>query len=266
MDGKDPGSRRRKAMSEQESQPDVTGETVLEAQFDRKIGPHTRWTVSGWLVVSIVGIPLIPFWLLFSLWYVPEYLRRISARLTTQALEVRKGVFFSSTGSSEATIPLLFNVPEYLRRISARLTTQALEVRKGVFFRSEATIPLNRITDVRLHDGPLMRHYGLRGLKVETAGQSGDTGSEGNIYRCDRRGRVPQRGAPAAPGGAGLRAGRRLPEYGRRSRRAPDGDPRHPGANRSAGEGPVVSVHSRVPATLRRLPGVWKPCTCMKRA
>ena len=72
-------------------------------------------------------------------------------------------------------------MPEYLRRISARLTTQALEVRKGVFFRSEATIPLNRITDVRLHDGPLMRHYGLRGLKVETAGQSGDTGSEGNI-------------------------------------------------------------------------------------
>ena len=50
-----------------------------------------------------------------------------------------------------------------------------------MFFRSEATIPLDRITDVRLHDSPLMRHYGLRGLKVETAGQSGDTGSEGNI-------------------------------------------------------------------------------------
>ena len=128
-------------MSEQESQPGVTGETVLEARFDGKIGPYTRWLVSGWFVVSIVGIPLIPFWLLFSMWYVPEYLRRISARLTTQALEVRK----------------------------------------GVFFRSEATIPLNRITDVRLHDGPLMRHHGLRGLKVETAGQSGDTGSEGDI-------------------------------------------------------------------------------------
>ena len=128
-------------MSEQESQPGVTGETVLEAGFDRKIGSYTRWTVSGWLVVTVVGIPLIPFWLIISLWYVPEYLRRMSARLTTQAVEIRK----------------------------------------GVFFRSEATIPLNRITDVRLHDGPLMRHYGLRGLKVETAGQSGDTGSEGNI-------------------------------------------------------------------------------------
>lgn len=53
--------------------------------------------------------------------------------------------------------------------MSARLRTTALEIRKGVFTRSEATIPLNRITDVRLHDGPLMRHYNLRGLKVETA-------------------------------------------------------------------------------------------------
>ena len=110
MGGKDPRSRRRKAtsalvplLSEQESQPGVTGETVLEAGFGRKIGPYTRWIVSGWLVVSIVGILLIPFWLLFSLWYVPEFLRRISARLTTQALEVRKGLVFFR---SEATIPL----------------------------------------------------------------------------------------------------------------------------------------------------------------
>ncbi len=50
-----------------------------------------------------------------------------------------------------------------------------------MFNRSEATIPLNRITDVRLHDGPAMRFYGVRGVKLETAGQSGDTGSEGNL-------------------------------------------------------------------------------------
>ena len=48
--------------------------------------------------------------------------------------------------------------------------------------RAEATIPLNRITDVRLHDGPLMRHYNLRGLKVETAGQGAGPGaSESNL-------------------------------------------------------------------------------------
>ena len=51
-----------------------------------------------------------------------------------------------------------------------------------MFNRSESTIPLNRITDLRLHDGPLMRHFKLRGLKVETAGQSGQyASSEGNL-------------------------------------------------------------------------------------
>ena len=124
-----------------ESDRSVTGRTLLEAEFDRKVIAHGRWIVSGFLVITVVGIPLIPFWLLISLWYGPEYHRRLSARLTTGALEIRK----------------------------------------GAFFRSESTIPLNRVTDLRMHEGPLMRHYKLRGMKVETAGQSGSTGSEGDL-------------------------------------------------------------------------------------
>ena len=128
-------------MSSEDSH-NVTGETLYEARFDPKIASHGRVLVSLWSIVTVVGIPFIPFVLLFSLWYFPEYMRRISARLTTNAVEIRK----------------------------------------GVFFRKESTIPLNRITDVRLHDGPVMRHYGLRGLRVETAGQSGqDAGSEGDL-------------------------------------------------------------------------------------
>ncbi len=51
-----------------------------------------------------------------------------------------------------------------------------------MFNRSESTIPLDRITDLHLHDGPLMRRYKLRGLKVETAGQSGQSAkSEGDL-------------------------------------------------------------------------------------
>ena len=120
---------------------DIIGDAILEARFDPKFMRYTRWLVAGWMAVTVVGIPLIPFWLLFSAWYCPEAHRRMSARLTARALEIRK----------------------------------------GVFFRTEATIPLNRITDARLHDGPLMRLNGLRGVKVETAGQSGDSGSEGDL-------------------------------------------------------------------------------------
>ena len=122
--------------------PGVTGETIAEAQFDSKVISWVRLAMCAILVITVVGILLIPFWWLFSLWYGPEYLRRMSARLTTNALEVRK----------------------------------------GVFFRKESTIPLNRITDLRLHDDPVMRHYGIRGLKVETAGGSGQTdSSEGDL-------------------------------------------------------------------------------------
>ena len=120
----------------------VTGEVLAEATFDRNIASWGRVVISGYLFITVVGILLIPFWWVVSFWYGAEYLRRVSARLTTNALEIRI----------------------------------------GVFFRKESTIPLNRITDVRLHDGPVMRHYGLRGLKVETAGASGqDSGSEGNL-------------------------------------------------------------------------------------
>ena len=95
-------------------QPTVTGQTLMEAEFDDRYMPYTRWLVTLWLIVTVAGILVIPFWWLLSLWYCPEYMRRASARLTTNALEIRK----------------------------------------GVFMRAEATIPLNRITDVRLHDGP----------------------------------------------------------------------------------------------------------------
>lgn len=126
----------------QSGQPGVTGKTLQDAQFDRGYIAYWRVLVSLILVVSVVGIPFIPLWLIYSLWFLPKDFGNLSARLTTQALEVRK----------------------------------------GVFNRSDSTIPLNRITDLKLHQGPLMRRFGLHGLKVETAGQSGpNAGSEGNL-------------------------------------------------------------------------------------
>ena len=120
----------------------VTGNVIAEAEFDCKTINWVRLAVSGILVITVVGILLIPFWWLVSFWYGPEYIRRVSAGLTTNALEIKM----------------------------------------GVFFRKESTIQLNRITDLRLHDGPLMRHYGLRGLMVENAGSGGqNASSEGNL-------------------------------------------------------------------------------------
>ena len=115
---------------------------LLEGQFDRRVMPYGRLAVALILVLTVVGIPLIPFWLIWSASYLPRAYDRFSARLTPTSLEVTR----------------------------------------GVYFRSDSTIPLDRITDVRLHDDPLMRRYGLQGLKVETAGAAGSSASaEGNL-------------------------------------------------------------------------------------
>jgi putative membrane protein len=45
-------------------------------------------------------------------------------------------------------------------------------VSKGVLQRVEKTVPLDKITDVGIVQGPIMRYLGLEALSVETAGQS----------------------------------------------------------------------------------------------
>jgi putative membrane protein len=107
--------------------------TILwEAEFNPKV--RTYWLLSGALVLlaTVVGIPLLPFWFLFG-----------------YALTDR-----------------------YLKHMRCVLTTGTLEVSKGMFVRVEKTVPLDKITDIGLVHGPIMRYYDLRALSVETAGQS----------------------------------------------------------------------------------------------
>jgi putative membrane protein len=70
-------------------------------------------------------------------------------------------------------IPLsLYFTKRYLDRMECVLTERDLKVKKGLFVRVEKTIPLEKITDLGLVQGPIMRRMGLHQLSVETAGQS----------------------------------------------------------------------------------------------
>ena len=109
-------------------------ETVIrEASFDPKV--KTYWLLSGALVfvITIVGIPLLLLW--FPI-----------------------GLIFTG---------------RYLDRMSCTLTSKNLKVKKGVLVRVEKTIPLDKITDMALVQGPIMRSMDIQRLTVETAGQSG---------------------------------------------------------------------------------------------
>jgi len=106
---------------------------IAAAEFDRKVCRY--WLLYGTIlmVICIVTIPLIPIWLALGLMI---------------------------TG-------------KYLDHMSCTLTEKSLIVKKGMFNRIEKTIPLEKITDLGLNQGPIMRAMGLHALSVETAGSSG---------------------------------------------------------------------------------------------
>ena len=89
--------------------------------------------------------------------------------------------FTAASAASLFMIPLLpISVPiawYYYRRYYASLevvlTTRELQVSRGVLNRQEKSIPLEKITDLAVYQGPIMRYMGLKGIHVETAGQSG---------------------------------------------------------------------------------------------
>jgi putative membrane protein len=56
--------------------------------------------------------------------------------------------------------------------MSAIVTERKIVVKRGVFNKEEKSIPLEKITDVAMVQGPLMRVFNLYRLSFETAGQS----------------------------------------------------------------------------------------------
>ncbi|MEL7471831.1 MAG: PH domain-containing protein [Planctomycetota bacterium] len=67
-------------------------------------------------------------------------------------------------------------IQKYLDSMACALTERSLNIKQGLFNKVESTIPLEKITDLQMFQGPIMRLLGLHGFKVETAGQSAGPG------------------------------------------------------------------------------------------
>lgn len=105
---------------------------IIEGKFDPRLKTYTMWGTSFFLIVTVFGIVLLPFWLLFGNKYVNRYFDNLYCELTTRALHFKK----------------------------------------GIWFQTERTIPLDKIQDLTFKEGPFLRYFGLSYLMVETAGQS----------------------------------------------------------------------------------------------
>ncbi|MBD2702409.1 PH domain-containing protein [Spirosoma sp. BT702] len=105
----------------------------VKAQFNPIIRTYLLLYVAFILLVTVIGIVLIPIWLLGA------------------------GQWWSS---------------HYFRNLECELTDRSLRFQKGILVHVEKTIPLENIQDVTFVAGPLLRYFDLCILKFETAGQS----------------------------------------------------------------------------------------------
>lgn len=115
---------------------------VTAARFEDKLRTYWYLQVVLACVITVMGIAILPIWLLgWGQWYV---------RRNFEALK-------------------------------CELHERTLIVKRGIFFRVEKTIPLDKIQDLTVKEGPLLRMLGLRSLKVETAGQGTPGAPEANL-------------------------------------------------------------------------------------
>ncbi|WP_069131805.1 PH domain-containing protein [Rhodohalobacter halophilus] len=106
--------------------------TLQKAEFDPILKKYVYYGTAVALFFSIVGIVVLPFWLLLGKLYINRYFDNLFCELTTRALHFKK----------------------------------------GIWFQTERTIPLDKIQDLTFHEGPVLRWMGLSKLMIETAGQS----------------------------------------------------------------------------------------------
>ena len=108
--------------------------SLNEATFNPKVKTYIFFVVLFFLITSIIGIIIIPFWI-FGL-----------------------GQWLSG---------------KFFKTLSCQITNKHLKLSKGLIIHIEKTIPLENIQDLSFIGGPVLRYFGLTLIKIETAGGGG---------------------------------------------------------------------------------------------
>ncbi len=122
--------------------------------------PKTLITSS--LIIILIVVPSC-IWMVF----IPEPGMVLWGLLTTVMLVV---------------VPILFTaayMPAFVRSFSYDLTDKFIIIKRGVITKQKTTIPFSRIQNVSVIQGPFDRRFGIYTVKIETAGFSAASGSQG---------------------------------------------------------------------------------------
>lgn len=105
---------------------------ILRAEFNPKAKSYFILTSCIGLVVTVVGVVLLPIWIPIA-FLVAE---------------------------------------KWFRSLECVLTEKTLRFRKGVLVKVEKTVPLDKITDLGSTQGPIQRAFGIESMTIETAGST----------------------------------------------------------------------------------------------
>jgi len=105
--------------------------TTEQSHFSPKLKFYLYFGSALYLAITVVGILLLPLWFVFG------------------------GLW----------------VKRYYNSLKLDLTDRTVVIKKGVWFRKELTIPFDKIQDISIHEGPILKAFGIMSLRIETAGQ-----------------------------------------------------------------------------------------------
>jgi membrane protein YdbS with pleckstrin-like domain len=111
---------------------------LLRGTFSQKLRIYLLVQWTAVIVSTVVGIALLPLWFLIG----PSWVKR------------------------------------YHSTLRCEVNDRNVVIGKGLLFRRELTIPIDKIQDISIREGPLLSAFGLLRLRIETAGQSGSPGSK----------------------------------------------------------------------------------------
>ena len=103
---------------------------IATAQFDPRLPKYFLFQACVLFACMIVTIPLIPFYAVIG-WFIHR---------------------------------------KQYEELECQLTPRSINIKKGVLFKTQKNIPLDKITDLAVKEGPILRAMGLCSLKIETAG------------------------------------------------------------------------------------------------
>ena len=103
---------------------------IMSVEFDRKIINYWWMMANVGLLASMVGIILMPIWIPFG-WLVHR---------------------------------------KQYEHMSGALTERSINMRVGWLFKKQQNIALDKLTDVSIHEGPILSAFGVVRMQFETAG------------------------------------------------------------------------------------------------